>query len=238
MKTLTTKITTILACAFGIAGLAFGCAFAAAAAAGAMVKMDTSKGVIILAIDEEKAPKTAANFLQYAADGFYDGLLFHRVIAGFVVQGGGFEKGMQMRETRLPIFFEETGLLNVKYSISMARTKDPHSATSQFFISLNDNPNLDGFGGAPGYAVFGRVVEGMDIIDAIAAVETTKTADVNGFKDVPVEDIIIIKAEVQQAEAEMSQEQEPMMKDEAQEPMMKDEEQEQKQEQEKEEEQQ
>ena len=168
---------------------AFTITFAAAAHA-AEVEMHTSQGVIVLAIDEENAPQTAANFLQYAEDGFYDGLIFHRVIAGFVIQGGGFEPGMQMRQTREPITFEQTGLLNVKYSISMARTNDPHSATSQFFISVRDNPSLDGNGGQPGYAVFGRVIGGMEVVDSIAAVITGNRGP---FRDVPVDNIIINK---------------------------------------------
>lgn len=169
------------------------CLAAALPAAAAEVEMHTSKGLIVLDIDEENAPATAANFLQYARDGFFDGVIFHRIIPGFVIQGGGFEPGMQKRETRAPIQFEETGLKNAKYSISMARTNDPHSATSQFFINLNDNRPLDGGGGQPGYAVFGKVVEGAEVVDEIA---TVQTGNQQRYRDVPLEDIIIEKAVV------------------------------------------
>ena len=168
---------------------AFTITFAAAAHA-AEVEMHTSQGVIVLAIDEENAPATAANFLQYAEDGFYDGLIFHRVIRYFVIQGGGFNASMEKSETREPIAFEQTGLSNVKYSISMPRLADPNSATSQFFINLMDNPQLNGNASGPGYAVFGRVIGGMEVVDSIAAVITGNRGP---FPDVPVDNIIINK---------------------------------------------
>ncbi len=164
---------------------------AAAPAAAGEVEMRTSQGVIVLEIDEESAPQTAANFLQYAAEGFFDGLIFHRVIPGFVIQGGGFEPGMEQRETRAPVAYEHTPLKNKKYAISMARTSNPDSATSQFFINLNDNKSLDGASGKPGYAVFGRVIEGKEVVDAIAR---AATGTVGRFRDVPLNDIVIEKA--------------------------------------------
>ncbi|WP_457676432.1 peptidylprolyl isomerase [Thiolapillus sp.] len=160
-----------------------------------MITLKTNKGDIVIELDEEKAPISSANFKQYVEDGFYDGLIFHRVIPGFMIQGGGFMPDMMQKATREPIENEaKNGLSNVKYSIAMARTMDPHSASAQFFINTKDNsfldyPGQDGWG----YAVFGKVVEGMDVVDAIEKVPTGNKA---GHSDVPVEPVIIEKAEV------------------------------------------
>ncbi|MGU9951044.1 MAG: peptidylprolyl isomerase [Gammaproteobacteria bacterium WSBS_2016_MAG_OTU1] len=156
------------------------------------VEMHTSKGVLVISVDEERAPITAANFLQYVEDGFYDGLIFHRIIPGFVVQGGGFKADMARISTRAPIINEaDNGVKNTQYSLSMARTQAPNSATSQFFINLNDNPPLDYTGPGTGYAVFGEVTKGQEIVDAMAKVAT---GNVQQFQDVPKEPIIIEKA--------------------------------------------
>ncbi|MCB1919968.1 MAG: peptidyl-prolyl cis-trans isomerase [Candidatus Competibacteraceae bacterium] len=162
-----------------------------------MVNLHTSLGVIGIELNHEHAPATAANFLQYARDGFYDGTLFHRVIPGFMIQGGGMESDMNQKPTRSPIQNEaNNGLKNVVGSIAMARTSDPHSASSQFFINLKDNdfldhraPNSQGWG----YCVFGQVVAGMDVVEAIARVATTSR---RGHQDVPVENVVIVKTEV------------------------------------------
>ncbi|MDZ7842534.1 MAG: peptidylprolyl isomerase [Gammaproteobacteria bacterium] len=155
-----------------------------------MVKMSTSLGDLTIELYADDAPASVENFLQYTDDGFYDGTIFHRVIPGFVLQGGGFTAGMSRKETREPIQNEsDNGLENKRGTLSMARLPDPHSATSQFFVNLVDNPHLDHPGGGQwGYAVFGKVVEGMDIIDEIAGVETTNTA---GHRDVPAEPVVI-----------------------------------------------
>ena len=154
------------------------------------VLMKTSKGDITLALYPDKAPKTVANFLRYVDEGFYDGTIFHRVIPGFMIQGGGLTPDLKKKPTHAPVENEaKNGLKNVRGSIAMARTSDPHSATSQFFINHRDNPNLDypSFDGW-GYAVFGKVSKGMDVVDAIASVPTT-TRD--GRKNVPVEPVVI-----------------------------------------------
>ncbi len=156
------------------------------------VQMETSAGTLRIELDDEKAPLSVANFLEYANKGHFDGTVFHRVIKGFMVQGGGFEVGMKQKPTGAPIRNEaNNGLKNRKYTLAMARTSDPHSATAQFFINTVDNDFLDfraenaqGWG----YAVFGRVVEGMDVVDAIEKVKTGR----KGFHDdVPVEDVVI-----------------------------------------------
>ena len=162
-----------------------------------MIKLHTTLGTITLELDQARAPATAANFLQYARDGFYDGTLFHRVIANFMIQGGGMEAGMKQKTTRSPIRNEaDNGLKNQKGSIAMARTSDPHSATAQFFINLKDNGFLD-FRAAKsqgwGYCVFGRVIEGMDVVESIAKVATTSR---RGHQDVPADDVVIERAEV------------------------------------------
>jgi len=164
------------------------------------VRFETSLGDFEIQLDEDKAPKTVANFLAYVDEGFYNQTLFHRVIPGFVIQGGGFGPGMQRKPTHKPVVNESgNGLKNLRGTISMARTMDPDSATSQFLISLKDNPNLDfvpangGRPARPGYAVFGRVVQGMDVVDKIARVKTqaVKTDKHMRFKDVPVEDVVL-----------------------------------------------
>ncbi len=154
------------------------------------VVMETSKGDIELSLDQDKAPISVANFLRYVDEGFYDNSIFHRVISGFMIQGGGMGEDMQKKATHEPIQNEaKNGLKNKRGTIAMARTGDPHSATSQFFINHKDNDNLDypSFDGW-GYAVFGKVTRGMDVVDAIAA---TPTAVKNGRRDVPVETILI-----------------------------------------------
>lgn len=155
-----------------------------------MVKMQTSRGDITIELYPEKAPETVDNFLQYADEGFYDGTVFHRVIPGFVLQGGGLTADMERKSTRAPVKNEsDNGLLNRRSTLSMARLPDPHSATSQFFINLVDNSHLDHQGGDQwGYAVFAEVVDGMDVVDEIAAVETTTKS---GYRDVPVTAVVI-----------------------------------------------
>jgi len=160
------------------------------------VKLTTNFGTITLKLDAEKAPKTVENFLAYVADGHYDNTVFHRVIKGFMIQGGGFEPGMKQKECRAPIENEAAnGLKNKRGTIAMARTGDPHSATAQFFINVVDNDFLDfkaPMGNGWGYCVFGEVVDGLDVIDKIKAVRTGNS----GFhQDVPVEDVVIEKAE-------------------------------------------
>jgi peptidyl-prolyl cis-trans isomerase B (cyclophilin B) len=162
-----------------------------------MIKMETSMGDIVIELDFDKAPKSAANFQQYVEDGFYDGLIFHRVINGFMVQGGGMDENMKEKETRAPIENEaDNGLKNECYTLAMARTMDPHSASSQFFINVKDNGFLNHTGKNPqgwGYAVFGKVVEGTDVVDKIKGVPTGR----NGYHDdVPVEPVFITKATV------------------------------------------
>lgn len=158
------------------------------------IKMQTSKGEIVIKMNEEKAPVTVKNFVDYVKDGHYDGLIFHRVIKGFMIQGGNFTPDMERSSTGKPIVNEaDNGLSNLRGTIAMARTNDPNSATDQFFVSDNDNLFLDYAPGNPGYAVFGKVVEGMDIIDAIAAVKTGTKA---GTQDVPTESVIIISAKM------------------------------------------
>ncbi len=158
------------------------------------VKLETSKGDIVIELNEEKAPVTVQNFLNYVRDGFYDGTIFHRVIPSFMIQGGGFDDQMMQKMTQDPIKNEaDNGLSNERGAIAMARTQDPHSATAQFFINHKDNPFLDHT--APniqgwGYCVFGNVTEGMDVVDAIASVKTTNRA---GHSDVP-EDVVVITA--------------------------------------------
>ncbi|WP_283113664.1 peptidylprolyl isomerase [Neisseria elongata] len=162
-----------------------------------MIKLTTNKGVITLELDHDKAPITAANFEQYVKDGFYDGVIFHRVIKGFMIQGGGMTPDMGEKATRDSIQNEaQNGLKNDKYTIAMARTQAPHSASAQFFINTKDNdflnhtsPSLHGWG----YAVFGKVTDGFDVVDAIENVATKR----HGYHDdVPVEPVIIEKAEI------------------------------------------
>lgn len=162
-----------------------------------MILFETTLGNITLELFETDAPETSANFKQYAEDGFYDGTIFHRVIDGFMIQGGGFEPGMAEKDTRAPIKNEASnGLANNRGTIAMARTMDPHSATAQFFINVTDNDFLnfrsetsDGFG----YCVFGRVYDGIETVDAIKVVATTHRA---GHSDVPIDDVLITKASI------------------------------------------
>jgi peptidyl-prolyl cis-trans isomerase B (cyclophilin B) len=162
-----------------------------------MITLHTNFGDIKIELDTEKAPKTCANFKEYVRSGFYDGTIFHRVIDGFMIQGGGFEPGMQQKETQAPINNEaDNGLTNVTGSLAMARTMDPHSASSQFFINLTDNAFLDHRSKTSegwGYAVFGKVVEGMDVVNQIKATKTTSRA---GHQDVPADDVVITSAEI------------------------------------------
>ena len=159
--------------------------------------MDTSMGTITLALDDEKAPETVANFVRYAKDGHYDGTIFHRVIDGFMIQGGGFTKDMNQKATREPIRNEATnGLKNARGTIAMARTMVVDSATSQFFINLVDNGFLDFQSPTPqgfGYAVFGKVTDGMEVVDAIAKV---KTGFAGPHQNVPEEAVVIRKVTV------------------------------------------
>jgi peptidyl-prolyl cis-trans isomerase B (cyclophilin B) len=162
-----------------------------------MIKLTTSLGVIAIELDAEKAPKSAQNFIDYVTAGHYDNTVFHRVISGFMIQGGGFEPGMKQKPVREPIENEAgNGLKNKRGSVAMARTNDPHSATAQFFINTVDNDFLDfkaPSGNGWGYCVFGQVVEGLDVVDKIRAV---KTGNKGFHQDVPVEDVVIQKAEV------------------------------------------
>ncbi|OLS58895.1 peptidylprolyl isomerase [Pseudomonas putida] len=163
----------------------------------AKVKLSTNHGVIVLQLDSEKAPKTVENFVQYVQDGHYDGTIFHRVIKGFMIQGGGFDASMGQKKTRASIQNEaDNGLKNDKYTIAMARTMEPHSASAQFFINASNNDFLNHSGKNVqgwGYAVFGAVTEGQEIVDAIEKVATGSKA---GHQDVPKEDVIIEKAEI------------------------------------------
>jgi peptidyl-prolyl cis-trans isomerase B (cyclophilin B) len=155
-----------------------------------MIRLTTNHGVIELSLDAAKAPVTVKNFIDYAKAGFYDGTIFHRVINGFMIQGGGMEPGMNTKETRAPIKNEaDNGLKNERGTIAMARTNEPHSASSQFFINVVDNPFLDYRSSTPdgwGYCVFGKVTNGLDVIDAIRKVGTTTKG----------EDVILEKVEV------------------------------------------
>ena len=159
------------------------------------VILNTNQGDITLELDAEKAPQTVENFLAYVNSGHYDGTIFHRVIDGFMIQGGGYEASLKQKPTRDPVENEASnGLKNANYSVAMARTSDPHSATAQFFINVNDNefldyPGSDGWG----YCVFGKVVDGIDVVDAIGSM---KTKPKSMFTDMPAEEVVIEKAEV------------------------------------------
>jgi cyclophilin family peptidyl-prolyl cis-trans isomerase len=165
-------------------------ATAPAWSANPQVEMKTSQGSIVIELYPDKAPKTVANFLQYVKDGFYSGTIFHRVINGFMIQGGGFEPGMKEKATRGTIENEaKNGLRNETGTLAMARKPDPHSATAQFFINLVNNdrldyPSFDGWG----YAVFGKVVQGMDVVEKIALVPTGSTG---GYQNVPTTPVVI-----------------------------------------------
>ena len=162
-----------------------------------MVKLHTNHGIITLELDAEKAPKTVENFLQYVRDGFFDGTIFHRVIDGFMIQGGGFEPGMTQKPTRDEIENEAAnGLKNEAYTVAMARTPNPNSATAQFFINIANNSFLNFTSPTPqgyGYAVFGKVTEGTEVVDLIKKMKTGNRA---GHQDVPLEDIVITHAEI------------------------------------------
>jgi peptidyl-prolyl cis-trans isomerase B (cyclophilin B) len=164
-----------------------------------MVKLETSMGDIFLELDEEKAPKSVENFLAYVNDGHYDGTIFHRVIDGFMIQGGGLDAQMKNKPTRAPIKNEaDNGLTNNTYTVAMARTNNPNSATAQFFINVANNTFLNHTAKTPrgwGYAVFGKVVKGQDVVDKIKAVPTTTRGP---YENVPVEPVTIIKATVVQ----------------------------------------
>lgn len=161
------------------------------------VELKTSMGTLVLELDQVKAPRTVANFLDYVRNGFYDNFIFHRVVKGFVIQSGAYDKDLVEYETNGPIRNEAAnGLKNLRGTVAMARYGDPHSADSQFFINLSDNPKLDhksrtldGYG----YCVFGRVIRGMEVVDAIGNVETHA---LNGFEDVPVEPVFIERASI------------------------------------------
>ena len=171
----------------------------AASVSNPVVVMDTSMGKIEISLDQEKAPVTVKNFLAYTKSGFYDGTIFHRVINGFMIQGGGFTKDMSQKSTQAPIVNESgNGLANNRGTIAMARTNAPNSATSQFFINLVDNSFLNGSSSRPGYAVFGKVTSGMDIVDKIAGVETGRRGM---HADVPEKSIVINSVSVKQMEA-------------------------------------
>jgi peptidyl-prolyl cis-trans isomerase A (cyclophilin A)/peptidyl-prolyl cis-trans isomerase B (cyclophilin B) len=166
-------------------------------------KIVTSKGDITVELFADKAPKTVENFLQYARDGHYDRLIFHRVVGGFVVQGGGYNQYYAERPTRAPVPYEgDNGLPNLRTTLSMARTMDPNSAASQFFINLRDNDQLDHFvndlGPRYGYAVFGRVIEGMEVVDAIGAAATGPGGPFEA--EVPAQPIIIVRVDPLPAE--------------------------------------
>jgi peptidyl-prolyl cis-trans isomerase B (cyclophilin B) len=159
------------------------------------VLLTTNHGNIKLELEAEKAPKTVENFLDYVRSGHYDGTIFHRVIDGFMIQGGGFEPGMKQKPTNDPVENEaKNGLKNEPYTVAMARTSAPHSASAQFFINIKNNsfldyPGQDGWG----YCVFGKVVEGMDVVDKIKGVKTTRSGM---FADVPVDNVVIEKVEI------------------------------------------
>lgn len=161
------------------------------------VELQTSKGAIRLELDEAKAPQTVSNFISYVEKGHYDGTVFHRVIKSFMIQGGGFEPGMKQKPTDAPIQNEaNNGLKNDHYTVAMARTNAPHSASAQFFINTTDNDFLNFKSESPngwGYAVFGKVVSGQEVVDAI---EGVKTGNRGGHGDVPLEDVVITKATV------------------------------------------
>jgi peptidyl-prolyl cis-trans isomerase A (cyclophilin A) len=176
-----------------LAGLALLTLSALALAQAPKVKLDTSEGVIVLELAPDKAPKTVANFVEYVKAGHYNGTVFHRVIDGFMIQGGGFDDKFVQKPTKAPIALEaKSGLKNTRGTVSMARTGNPDSATSQFFVNVADNPRLDYPNpDGNGYAVFGRVIEGMDVVDRIKAVPTTT---VGPHANVPTKPVVIRSA--------------------------------------------
>jgi len=194
-----TVLATVAALALAFAGAAHAQTTAsspAGAASPVLVTLETTAGAIVLELDAQHAPHTVSNFTQYVNEGFYPGTIFHRVIAGFMIQGGGFTKEQQQKTTRAPIAIESNnGLKNVRGSIAMARTSDPNSAAAQFFINLVDNsfldyPGRDGYG----YTVFGHVVQGMDVVDKIGAAPTANRGA--AFSNLPVTPVAIEKARI------------------------------------------
>jgi cyclophilin family peptidyl-prolyl cis-trans isomerase len=184
------KLRASMACA--LVGLLAALASTQTSAANERVVLKTSKGAIEIELDSAKAPITVANFLKYVDAHFYDGLTFHRVIDGFMIQAGGFDVNMTERATNAPIANEsKNGLSNVLGAVAMARTNDPNSATAQFFINVADNKSLDYRAGQPGYAVFGHVTAGMDVVKTIAK---TETGTVGHMDDVPLQPVVIISA--------------------------------------------
>jgi len=187
----------LIALALGVSLAAVGEAATPATPANPQVVLETSKGTIVLELEAAKAPKTVENFLAYVQSGFYDGTIFHRVIPNFMVQGGGFTANLQQKPTRPPIPNEaDNGLKNDRGTLAMARTSDPNSASAQFFINVVDNSFLNHTAKTSkgwGYAVFARVVEGMDVVDAIAAV---RTGTKGGYTDVPLETVTLRSAKV------------------------------------------
>lgn len=179
-----------------ITGLALATSLSTAALAETAPKVmfETSQGNIQLQLDTDKAPATVTNFLKYVEKGHYDGVIFHRVIPGFMIQGGGFTPEMQQLETEAPVRNEsDNGLSNLRGTIAMARTRNPDSATAQFFINTVDNRRLDGMPGRPGYTVFGKVTDGMEVVDAISKVETQRQGR---YSNVPATPIVINKATI------------------------------------------
>lgn len=165
------------------------------ALAGTQIQLNTSVGPITLELADDKAPRTVDNFLTYAREGFYNGTIFHRVIDGFMIQGGGFTAGFQQKPTRAPVPNEaDNGLKNLRGTIAMARTSDPNSATAQFFINVKDNAALDYKSSTPqgwGYAVFGKVIDGMEVVDKIRQVPTGAGGPGNRFSDVPATPVVL-----------------------------------------------
>jgi cyclophilin family peptidyl-prolyl cis-trans isomerase len=163
--------------------------------AGPQVRLDTTLGAITLELADDKAPKTVENFLEYTRDGFYNGTIFHRVIDGFMIQGGGFTPDFQQKPTRAAVTNEaDNGLKNLRGTVAMARTSDPQSATAQFFINVKDNPMLDHRSPTPqgwGYAVFGKVIDGMEVVDKIRQTPTGRGGPLNQFSDVPQTTVVI-----------------------------------------------
>ena len=201
------------AIAFSVAALlAAGLPAAPVAAELTEVEFQTTRGNFVLQVDSERAPETAANFLQYVRDEFYNGLIFHRVIPGFVIQGGGFtaEEPMAQKKTRDPVVNEsDKGWNNERHTLSMARTSDPHSATSQFFINLVDNIPLDHKGGENGwgYAVFGKIIRGGEVIDKIGAVETGQkmaqfAGQIRPFQNVPLQPVVMTLVHILEKDGE------------------------------------
>jgi cyclophilin family peptidyl-prolyl cis-trans isomerase len=157
-----------------------------------MIQFETTHGSFTVELFDKEAPLTVANFREYVKDGFFDGTIFHRIVPGFVIQGGGLTPDFSQKKTRAPVKNEAAnGLKNQRGTLSMARTDAPHSATSQFFVNLTDNDFLDPSPGSHGYAVFGRVVTGLEVIDAIAKVRTGRRS---GYTDAPMEDVVIVSA--------------------------------------------